>query len=186
MARKSGRTTSKKPSLDGQRVGSKRSDTRWQAEDGTVWASRFEYAVYKSLKDKGYDVRKTTEQDRMAYTSLVTNGRCRKCGTSDVVTERHYTPDLFVVPRRPIAGINLTQDPQDSGRRGYYLEAKGYLRTERRTLLRAFRKTGPSCDLRLVVQRDYPVGKSTLAEWGRRLMKVPVHVWDGGLPEEWK
>lgn len=159
---------------------------RWLAPDGTVWASRFEYAVYKTLKDKGYDVRKTGEQDRMAYASVVANGRCRGCRSTDVVAERHYTPDLFVVPRRPIAGIRLCEDPTRPGRWGYYLEAKGYLRAERRTLLRAFRKTGPDCDLRLVVQRDYPVGKSTLTGWASRLLKVPVAVWNGDIPEDWR
>jgi hypothetical protein len=164
----------KKAAIAGSRVGTKKSDMRWLAPDGTVWASRFEYAVYSTLKEKGYDVRKTTEQDRMAYTSPVRNGRCTRCSSSCVVEDRSYTPDLFVVPRGSDAAS------------GYYLEAKGYLRGERRTLLRAFRKTGPACDLRLVVQRDYKVGKSTLVGWGLRLLKVPTVVWDGDLPEGWK
>ncbi len=181
MGRKS---TAKPPKVSGQRVGSKRRDMRWLDPDGNVWASRFEYSVYKTLKDKGYDVRKTAEQDRMAYSSDVANGRCRGCQSTDVVTERHYTPDLFVVPKQTSPG--LTADPLDPSRHGYYLEAKGYLRAERRTLLRAFRKTGPRCDLRLVVQRDYTVGKSTLVGWATRLMKVPAVVWTGDLPETWK
>lgn len=164
----------KAPVIEGSRVGTKKSDTRWLAPDNTVWASRFEYAVYSKLKELGYDVRKTTEQDRMAYTSPVKNGRCRRCSSDCVVTERTYTPDLFVVPRG---------EPQSAG---YYLEAKGYLRAERRTLLRSFRKTGPACDLRLVVQRDYNVGKSTLVGWAIRLLKVPVTVWSGDLPETWQ
>ena len=171
MARKA---RAKKPAIAGQRIGTKKSDMRWLAPDGTVWASRFEYAVYSTLKEKGYDVRKTTEQDSMAYTSPVRNGRCIRCSSDCVVEDRSYTPDLFVVPR----GGN------DAA--GYYLEAKGYLRAERRSLLRAFRKTGPACDLRLVVQRDYKVGKSTLVGWAERLLKVPVFVWDGDLPESWR
>lgn len=162
------------PAIEGSRVGTKKSDTRWRAPDGTVWASRFEYAVYSTLKDKGYDVRKTDKQDTMAYTSRVDSGRCRECGSSCVVTERSYTPDLYVVPRGGAASS------------GYYLEAKGYLRAQRRSLLRAFRKTGPACDLRLVVQRDYKVGKSTLVGWARKLLKVPVTVWDGDLPVDWR
>jgi hypothetical protein len=184
MARKS--TKPRKAVIAGKRVGTKSRDTRWLAEDGTIWASRFEYAVYSTLKDKGYDVRKTCEQDRMAYASVVANGRCRGCDSTDVVAERHYTPDLFVVPKRSRPGSGV-EDPTRPGTWGYYLEAKGYLRAERRTLLRAFRKTGPSCDLRLVVQRDYPVGKSTLTGWANRLLKVPVTVWDGKeLPEDWR
>lgn len=182
------RAPAKKPAVAGQRVGTKRSDMRWLAPDGTVWASRFEYAVYSKLKERGYDVRKTSEQDRMAYASPVVSGRCLQCGTDRVVTERHYTPDLFVVPRRAdeASRAGLIEDPTSPGRYGYYLEAKGYLRSERRSLLRAFRKTGPRCDLRLVLQRDYPVGKSTLSGWATRLMKVPVHIWDGDIPESWR
>jgi hypothetical protein len=164
----------KAPAIEGQRVGTKKSDMRWQAPDGTVWASRFEYAVYSTLLEKGYDVRKTGEQDRMAYTSTVNSGRCRKCGSTCVVEERTYTPDLFIVPRGGPATA------------GYYLEAKGYLRSERRSLLRAFRKTGPACDLRLVVQRDYKIGKSTLVGWAERLLKVPVTIWTGDLPSDWR
>jgi hypothetical protein len=171
----------KPPPIAGERVGTKRSDMRWQSPDGSVWASRFEYAVYSALKDKGYDVRKTTEQDRMAYTSPVVNGKCTVCAADRVVTERHYTPDLFVVSRS-----GTTADPEDPSRRGYYIEAKGYLRGDRRSLLRAFRKSGPNCDLRMVVQRDYKVGKSTLVGWATRLLKVPVTIWTGDLPEDWR
>jgi hypothetical protein len=165
----------KKPPIPGQRVGTKKTDTRWQAPDGTVWASRFEFAVFTKLKEAGYNVRKTTEQDRFAYTSPVKGGKCTVCASHDVVTERTYTPDLFVVP----AGAASDDE-------GYFIEAKGYLRSERRALLRSFRKTGPRIDLRLVVQRDYKVGKSTLVGWATRLLKVPVHVWNGDLPNEWK
>lgn len=177
------RTKKPKVIVPGKRVGTKRSDTRWMAEDGTVWASRFEFIVYKTLKDKGYVVRKTDEQDRMAYASGVTNGRCTECGSGRVVTERHYTPDLFVIPRHSDAG---QVDPKGDARRGYYLEVKGYLRADRRTLLRAFVKERPGCDLRLVVQRDYPVGKSTLVGWATRLLKMKASVWTGDLPGEWK
>lgn len=163
----------KTPAIEGERVGTKKSDTRWKAPDGTIWASRFEYAVYSTLKEKGYDVRKTDKQDTMAYTSRVDSGRCRKCGSSCVVTERHYTPDLYIGPR-----------PGQTT--GFYLEAKGYLRAQRRSLLRAFRKTGPACDLRMVVQRDYKVGKSTLVGWASKLLKVPVTVWNGDLPHDWR
>jgi hypothetical protein len=34
----------------------------------------------------------------------------------------------------------------------------------------------------LVVQRDYKVGKSTLVGWAEKYLKVPVHVWNGGIP----
>jgi hypothetical protein len=37
--------------------------------------------------------------------------------------------------------------------------------------------------LRLVIQRDYPVGKGSLTEWATKYLKVPVCVWKGKL--EW-
>jgi hypothetical protein len=175
MTKRKARKKYAKPVILGERVGTKAKDTRWLAPDGTVWASRFEYQVYSVLKDKGYDVRKTTEQDRQAYTAAVRNGKCTQCGGVAVVSQHTYTPDLFVRTGQA-GGID----------RGYYVEAKGYLRGDRRSLLRSFRKTGPAIDLRLVIQRDYPVGKSTLKDWAERLCKMPTHVWNGDLPTEWR
>ena len=148
---------------------------RWQAPDGQIWASRFEYAVFKTLLDKGYHVRKTKEQDRLAYTSPVRSARCQTCGSTACVTERTYTPDLFV-------GAGAAQGDA----RGYFIEAKGYLRADRRALLRAVRKAWPLLDLRLVVQRDYRVTASlTIVEWAKKYLKCKVHVWDGALPKDW-
>jgi hypothetical protein len=150
---------------------------RWQAEDGTVWASRFEYAVYSSLRERGVNVRRATAEDRLVYTHAVRNGVCKQCGSHSVVTERTYTPDLFIHP----AARTKTDKHV-----GYLVEAKGYLRGDRRALLRSVRKAWPNVDLRLVIQRDYPVGKSTLAGWATKYLKVPVHVWNGDIPEDWK
>jgi hypothetical protein len=68
----------------------------------------------------------------------------------------------------------------------YYIEAKGYIRAERRRLLRAFRNARQDIDLRLVVERDYKVtAKLTIVQWARKYLKCPAVVWDGKLPEEW-
>ena len=157
----------------GMRVGKKRSDMRWMDPEGEIWASKFEYGVYAALKSSGVSVRRCGKSDSLSYQSKVTSGRCQTCSSTDVVTERTYTPDLFVVPHN--------RDPED----GYYVEAKGYLRSERRTLLRSFRKTRPTTRLRMVVMRDYPVGKGTLTEWVTKYLKIPVHIWNGKLPEDW-
>lgn len=164
---------SPKPAVLGQRVGTKKSDTRWQDEEGTIWASRFEYQVYVALREHGYAVRRTNGDDSMRYTVDVRGAKCSKCDSSCVVQERTYTPDLFVSQR-------------DTASPGYYVEAKGYIRAEKRRLLRGFVGTRKDIDLRFIVQRDYPVGKSTLVEWARKYLKIPVHVWDGDIPEDWK
>jgi hypothetical protein len=162
---------------------------RWLAEDGTQWASRFEYAVFKTLKDKGYNVFKTGIEDRMGYTDAVVNGECTQCGSSACVTRRNYTPDLLV--GSPGASVEFARCTALSSRPArhqcYYIEAKGYLRADRRSLLRSFRKAWPALDFRLVVQRDYKVTKSlTITEWAVKFLKCQVHVWDGDLPEGWR
>jgi len=165
-----------KPAIAGSRVGTKRSDTRWEAE-GEIWASRFEYLVYRALKDAGHDVRKTVPEDSMVYHHPVKNGRCTECGSAACVTERRYTPDLYVRPAR--------SQEASSKHGGYFVEAKGYLRADKRSLLRSLRKARPDVDLRLLVQRDYKVGRGSLVSWAQKYLKVPVAVWDGNLPEDW-
>lgn len=162
----------------GARVTSKKRDMRWVASDGVVWASRFEYEVYDGLRRAGLNVRKTTEQDSIRYTHVVRQGACTVCGSDKVVTNRSYTPDLFV-------SSGSATDADNAG--GYYIEAKGYLRGPQRSLLRSVRKERPDVDLRLVVQRDYKVGKSTLVGWATKYLKVKTHVWtkEGKLPNDW-
>lgn len=150
---------------------------RWQDTEGNTWASRFEYSVYKTLKEQGYNVRRTTPEDSKTYTSTIKGGECLQCHSGRVVQNHRYTPDLFV---------DTTGGEREAGSAGYYIEAKGYLRAERRSLLRAFRKERQDVDIRLVVERDYKVGKSTLVGWATKYLKVPVIVWKGNLPEEWK
>jgi len=96
------------------------------------------------------------------------------CQSCEVAQRRTYTPDLF-----------LTR--ADSGLPGYYIEAKGYIRGPRRSLLRAFRATRPEIALRLIVQKDYNVTKNmTIVQWAQKYLKVPVIVWTGDLPNDWK
>lgn len=161
--------------IAGSRVGTKFRDMRWQSPDGTVWASRFEYDVFSTLMSKGYNVERTTESDSLAYTAAVRNGECTKCASREVVTRRHYTPDILVHPK-----------PDGGGKTGsYYIEAKGYLRADRRSLLRSFRKARPDVDFRLIIQKDYRVGKRLLSDWVKSFLKIPVHVWNGKIPEDW-
>lgn len=161
--------------IAGSRIGTKRRDMRWKSPDGEIWASRFEYSVYFTLKEKGFNVRRTNaEQDSMGYTAPVRNGECTACASTAVVTNHVYTPDLFV-----------NQGGQGGGSAGYYIEAKGYLRAPQRSLIRAFRKARPDVDLRFVVQADYKVGKSTISGWVARYLRCKVHVWNGNLPGSW-
>jgi len=159
---------------------------RWEAPDGSVWASRFEYEVYRGLKESGVAVRRTDEQDRLFYSRPIRKGTCAACGSSNVVSRHSYCPDLFVSTQQP--------DERRSGQSaavpaaGYYIEAKGFFRADRRSLLRSLRKARPDVDLRLVVQRDYRITKRglSLVQWIRKYLKCPVAIWTTGGGLTWQ
>lgn len=147
---------------------------RWEAPDGTIWASRFEYGVFLGYRRAGIAVRKCGEQDRVDYTSPVRNATCGECGASSVATAHGYTPDLFIDQKehrqRKILGDAET----------YFAECKGYLRGDRRSLLRALCKARPDLRLRFIIERDYKVTKQlTIAEWITKYLRRPVAVWTG-------
>ena len=158
----------------GHRVGTKKRDMRWQSPDGVIWGSRFEYEAYLDLKNQGVNVRKTTEEDTFEYAEHIGSGRCLSCGSTSVIKPRTYTPDIVANPDRPD--------------RRYYVEAKGYLRAESRSLIRAFHNSRPDVPLRFIIQRDYRVSTTlSFVQWIERYLKgVKVHVYGHKLPEDWK
>ncbi len=168
--------------IPGRRVGTKRRDMRWLAPDGTEWDSKFEYEIFLTYQKAGMHVRRTTEQDSLLFTRPVRNGACTECCSSEVVSRHTYTPDLFVSD-----AIDRRQGPESAlPTAGYYIEAKGYLRAEQRSLLRALRKARPDVDLRVIVQRDYKVTKSlTITEWVRKYLRARVAVWHSGVTPTW-
>jgi hypothetical protein len=173
-----------RPVTAGSRVGHKRSDMRWIDPEGNTWASRFEYEVFLGIQSsapKGATVaRCASGTDSFAYTNPVRLASCNDCGSAKVIQTRTYTPDFSVSSEGGYSSYGAAV------RSVYYIEAKGYLRAERRRLLRAFRNGRPDIDLRMVVERDYRVtDKLTLVQWARKYLKCPVVVWTGKLPEDW-
>lgn len=168
----------------GRRVGSKSRDMRWLDPTGAEWDSKFEWQVYEAIRQSGQTaIRRTTsgkpgESDTFAYDTSVRDAKCRACGSSEVGKRRTYTPDLH---------SPTTNRPADSvrGHTGFYIEVKGYLRAEQRSLLRAFCKERPDVDIRFVLQRDFKVGAGTAVSWITKYLKRPVHIWNGRLPNEW-
>jgi ribosomal protein L37E len=160
------------------RFNRKRSDKRWIAEDGSVWASKLEWIVYEALrKDNRIHVRRCIKggSDTFDYVSKVRSGECSACGSGEIIQRRTFTPDLHIVPAR-----RAYDGP------GYYLEVKGYFPGPKRKLLGDFLKTGPGIDLRLLLQRDgKATPKLTQLEYVHSRLKIPVHVWDGVLPKDW-
>jgi hypothetical protein len=156
-----------KVAVGGKRVGNKRSDYRWEAPDGTIWASLFEFKVYTALVGAGLPVIKANESYTVKYTSSFPHGYCGDCKSENVIQDRTFTPDL-VLP-------------------GYVIEAKGYLRADRRKLLRDMRRCLPDYPLRFILERDYKAtAKLKLSEWIAKYLRCPVVVWAGSIPEDWK
>lgn len=164
----------------GARVGTKKRDMRWEV-DGEVYDSRFEYEVLQGLTKAGLNVRRTNDSDSIPYTRPVRNGVCSDCGSNCVASAHSYTPDAYVS-----SGKGQPDPGSEVQPAAYYLEVKGYMRADRRSLLRALRKARPDVDLRFIIQRDYRVTKSlSLAAWIVKYLKCPVIVWNGSVPHSW-
>ena len=159
----------------GDRVGTKRSDRRWKAPDGTIWASKFEYTVYDTLLSADFDVRKCGHDDTISYVEPRRNSRCVECGSDKVVQDRTYTPDLC-----------MYQETQRGDRPIYNIETKGYFRAERRKLFREMVKSNPTYPIVVILERNGWVtkGKSRYLDYFKRYLKtVPVFVWNGQTVE---
>lgn len=164
----------------GRRVGTKRSDTRWEDEHGYIWASRFECAVWQALRAAHGDSAKRCERgaDTFTYKSPAKQAVCSECGSRKAFTNRTYTPDFFVSPR---AGHGSSVNV------GYYIEAKGYLRADKRRLLRDFRASRPDIDLRLLVERDYKVSDTlTIRQWAARYLRCKTALFVSGSAPVWE
>ena len=169
----------------GRRAGFKRADRRWIDDDGTVWASKFEYTVYAALKESGATVRKCTASDTVDYTEHKRNVRCVECGSCECVQDRTYTADLFFTP----ASAFDTAAASDGSSGGYYIETKGYFAPDKRRLFRSLRETRPDIDLRVILETDgwATKGKTRMTQYFAKYLKTtPVHVWNGDIPEDWK
>lgn len=157
------------------KFGRKRSDRRWIDPTGEVWASKFEWQTYEHLRASGANVRRCGDSDSITYHESRPNVQCMACGSRECVQERIYTPDLYIIPK----------DPELEG---YYIEAKGYFRSEKRKLFRHLRKTRPDISLRAVLQSNHWVtrGKTRLSDYFDRYLKdTPYVVGYKNIPEEW-
>ena len=156
------------------RVGRKRADRRWIDETGQEWASKYEWETYEYLRAAGADVRKCTEGDSITYCEPKRGCVCLECGGSDVVQERVYTPDLYIVPK----GSRENE--------GYFIEVKGYFRGEKRRLFRCMRQSRPTIDLRVVANANPKTGKLRLTEYFARYLKTtPIVIGYENIPGDW-
>lgn len=177
------RPRKKQSKIVGHKAGTKRSDKRWIDEHGNLWASRFEYLVYEAAKRANAAARRCDKggSDTFSYHSEVRNGRCQDCQSANVVQERRYTPDIYIVP----PSAEGQSDESGSREGGYYVEAKGYLRADKRALLRSLVKSGEISDLRFIIQSDYRVGKTSLSGWIDKFLKCKWALFTGEWPEIW-
>ncbi len=169
----------------GKRVGTKRSDKRWQSPDGELWDSRYEYVVYTKYKQAGYTIQRCDASDTFSFTLPVRQAACGSCGSTEVGQRRHFTPDFRIVP---------SPTGRDAKPAGYYVEAKGYLRPKERALLRAFCKENPHSNTRFIFQQDYRLTKGTATKPERRITDwfkqfcpgMKYAVWTGEVPIEFQ
>ena len=133
------------PPCPGKRIGTKRSDRRWQDERGRIWDSQFEYRVYRALSSAGHNPRRCDESHSIVYGTAVKEGHCLDCGSSRVLQARSYTADLHVLGNQS-KGIEG----------GYLLELKGYWKKATRNLFRsvAQRAAEEGIDLRIVFESN--------------------------------
>lgn len=159
----------------------------FKAPDGEVWASEYEFRVYDALRSLGSGVRRCQRGtgDTFSYCEQKQALRCLECGSSNCVQVRSYTPDLYIPEHVSLLG-------QEGEGSGYYIEAKGYLREHKRGLLRHFRRSQKSLDLRMVASADHRVGKGRLSTWAWKYCRIEVWIWDWKkdditdvVPEEW-
>lgn len=137
-------------------------DRRFVADDGTVWASKYEYQVYAQLRGVlGSRVRKCEQgtSDTFAYPSTVRGGRCLECESGSVVQDRTYTPDICV---------EQTRGEREPART--FIEAKGYWDAHHRNLLRSAARANPDLDLVFVFASDKWVtkGKSKYTDYVKK------------------
>lgn len=154
------------------KVGRKFSDRRFQSDDGQLWDSRFEWVVWDGLTRSGYRIRRCDEGDSINYNTKVAKGRCLECKGVDIVQERVYTPDLFVVGRK---------GERSAVGGGYYVELKGYFPAEKRSLLCSVANQATGVDLRVVFQRVSPLKgtKTTNVEYMKKYCKnTLIGVWN--------
>jgi hypothetical protein len=178
----------------GTRVGHKRSDMRWLAPDGVEWSSKFEYEVYAAAKLAGVRVRKCQRgkpgesgSDTFEYGHSPGRGlKCRVCGSDQVSQSRSYTPDLLHDPEVLPARSEQVYSPGRSEH--YYVDVKGYMRANKRSLLRSFCKARQDIALRVILQRDYRLSKTaTISQWLSKTLRVPYVLWAGRWPasQDW-
>lgn len=164
----------------GKRVGTKRSDRRWQSPDGELWDSRYEYLVYIQFRQEGYNIVRCGKGDTFSFTLPIRGGKCRDCQSTSVGQSRTYTPDFYIV----------SEDSEHTPVK-HYIETKGFIRPKERSLLRAFYKERPDTRISVIFQRSYPTGarrangtKSSIIEWMEKFLpRFPAYVWQGHVPE---
>ena len=160
----------------------KRSKSRdFRDPEGNVWDSPFEWHVYVGLRDTGHSVRRTDQRDSFSYHTSIVKGNCLECGSDQVVQDRIYTPDLFVVEAEPSDGSSGLQGPDL-----YYLECKGYLRQDRRAQLAAFARQRKDVSVRILFTQERKLTKTlTNIEYALKYFKWPAAAWNDGA-FEWR
>lgn len=181
--------------LGGRRVGTKKRDMRWESPEGELFDSYFEYQVISNARLAGVPIRRaikgtpdSPDSDTVSYRHKATGrSRCASCGSTEVYSERSYTSDILL-DTALLSKEHSDKDHKAGEPARSHVDVKGYLRSPQRALLRSLNKARPDINLRLLLQRDFSVSKSsTISSWCRRVAKMPYAIWTGSFPKpnEW-
>ena len=163
-----------KPSV-GRHIGKKRKDMRFEAPDGEVWDSKFEWQVAEGAKRAGVRLLRADKRggtDTISYFHQVRGTSCQDCGSDRVGKIRGITFDLLMPDWHPLGKEN-----------GGYLEVKGYMRADKRSLYRSLFKEKTDIAACIIIQSDYRVGKGTFSQWITKHLHIPVFLWRGEFPK---
>ncbi len=155
----------------------KRKSFTYTAPDGSIWDSAFEFKVFTAYQQAGYPIYRCGDKGQdfqLQYTQKMKSCFCKECGGEEIYSRHFYTPDFYL-----LIGNELV-----------FIEAKGYMRAQRRSLMRAFCASRNDVKLLFIAQRDYKVTKKlTLTEWACKFLKCESFVFSPPKPfdpEEFK
>lgn len=119
------------------------------------YQSAFERDIATALKESG--IAFDYELHSFRWVEKLPNGYCAKCGHTEVVADRTYTPDFWLF--------------DEGGKLACIVEAKGIFTAKDRKIAQAMRETYPGTKFRYLFYRDNKLSrksKTRYSDWCTR------------------
>lgn len=126
--------------------------------------SGFEYTLAKQLEEAGIPFK--YEIAAYNYYLKIPNAFCYECSSTEVFTEKSYTPDFFL-------------------ENGIIVEAKGKFTEQNRKKHKAIKELHPDIDLRIVFMRDNWVTKKHTIKYSGWCEQHDIDYAIGRIPDAW-